>query len=338
MSTTPHPRTAWRKAIALGAVASLAALLLVLAFLWPGRASVPRHLPLSVVGTSAEVNALQAHLEGAASETFTLTPASNRTEAAEQIAARRTVGAIVFGSDGSTEVLFASAAGSAQSQAMHALAAGLEASVSPQPQGRSTTVTLTDVAPLSSGDPTGAGLTASAFPLALGGVLAGILIALLVHGTWQRFTAALVFAAVAGALIEIVLQPWFHFIQGNPWLNFLAIALTILATASFMIGLVKLLGKPGLGISAVITMFIGNPLSGATVPWQYVPAPWGLIGQFMVPGAGSSLLRSLSYFPSAATWPQWLTLVAWIVFGGLLATCGHGLGLRRRSAAVRSSS
>ncbi|WP_413455766.1 hypothetical protein ACLQ8T_04045 [Glutamicibacter sp. FR1] len=71
------------------------------------------------------------------------------------------------------------------------------------------------------------------------------------------------------------------------------------------------------------TMFVSNPLSGATMPWQFLVAPWGAIGQHMVPGASSSLIRSLSYFPEASTAQQWWTLGAWALGRMVLALIGH---------------
>ncbi len=45
-----------------------------------------------------------------------------------------------------------------------------------------------------------------------------------------------------------------------------------LATASFIVG-VSALSSPlaGLGLGAVVTMFIGNPISGATMPSAFLP-------------------------------------------------------------------
>lgn len=51
--------------------------------------------------------------------------------------------------------------------------------------------------------------------------------------------------------------------------------LTVLATSVFIIGCTSLVGRAGIGIGAVITMFIGNPLSAAATPWQFLAAPLG---------------------------------------------------------------
>ncbi|MDR2256048.1 MAG: ABC transporter permease [Arthrobacter sp.] len=333
MSTTL--RTPWGKAIGLGLGASLAVLLIVLAFLWPSKTSTAQNLPVSIAGPEQAVTAIEAQLKEKAPDLLDLKPAADRAEAERQIRERETYGAIVLSATGAPEVLTAPAAGAAGTQVVTQLAATLQAGLTAQAQATGTQapqVTVTAVVPLSETDPNGTGLTAAAFPLALGGVIGGVMVSLLIRGTWQRFAAAATFAAAAGGLMVWVMQAWFGYLQGNAWLNFLAIGLTILATATFMIGCVKLLGRPGMALGPIVTVLLGNPLSGTTAPWQFLPEPWGAIGQHLVPGAGNTLLRNLSYFPDAPTAAQWLTLAAWVVFGALLAIIGHGVHSRRTPA------
>ena len=85
----------------------------------------------------------------------------------------------------------------------------------------------------------------------------------------------------------------------------------------------------GLAVGAVITMFIGNPISGASMPSVFLPGVWGQIGQMLVPGASSTLLRSIAYFPEVATSDQWLVLGSWIAFGLLTGVIGWALKERR---------
>jgi hypothetical protein len=99
--------------------------------------------------------------------------------------------------------------------------------------------------------------------------------------------------------------------------------LGIIATAAIIVGLNALIGKAGIAVGAVITLFIGNPLSSLTQPKEFLPAPWGDLGQWLVPGASGTLLRDLSYFPdTSATFP-WLVLVGWAVTGAVLIAVGH---------------
>lgn len=195
------------------------------------------------------------------------------------------------------------------------------------PEGASSaslpTVAVVDVVPLSKHDPTGGGLNAAAFPIVLGGMVGGVLVSLLVVGVLRRVLALLVYAIAAGALTALILQTWLQVLQRDWLTNAAALGLAMLATAAVVVGFNGLLGTAGIPIGAVLAVLVGNPLSGAAFPYQFIPHPWGQIGQYFVAGAGANLLRSLSYFPNAATGQQWTVLGAWAVGGFVVAAIGH---------------
>ena len=56
---------------------------------------------------------------------------------------------------------------------------------------------------------------------------------------------------------------------------------------------------------------------------EFLPGPFGEIGQLFVPGATGTLLRNVSYFPGAPTLVPWLTLAAWAAAGLLLIVFAH---------------
>ena len=126
-----------------------------------------------------------------------------------------------------------------------------------------------------------------------------------------------------GSLLAVILQGWFGYLQGHFWVNALAMGLSIMAISTFIIGCTALLGRAGIVVGAIITMLFANPLSGASIPYQFLVQPWGQIGQLMVPGAANWLIRTLSYFPDADTTQQWLVIVVWLVVGVGLALIGH---------------
>ncbi|HWI31151.1 MAG TPA: hypothetical protein VNT50_06655 [Microbacterium sp.] len=349
MSDNVNPRTRWDLALAYGLAASLAIAVLIIAFVWPAATSKPQNLPVGISGPADRVAALEAALEAQETDPFTLVEVSSRDDAVSQIEARELYGAILLDEP---EVLVASAASPAAAQALRGVATQLQAQVSagvqeallaqvqalgtalatgqppavtpPANEGAEIpTVTVTDVVPLASSDPTGAGLAAAAFPLTLGGMLGGILLSLLVAGAVRRLAGLVVFGIAAGLLAALIMQTWFGLLQGDWLLNAAALALGMSATAAFLIGMNALLGRAGLGIAAIVTVLFANPISAAAVPMQFLPEPWGAIGQYFVPGAASNLLRSLSYFPDAATAMQWTVLTCWFVGGVILALVGH---------------
>lgn len=321
--------TRWGVAVALGVLGSLIVGLVVLAFLWPARASTAQNLPVGITGPAASISALQEAVASASPDAFDFTEAADRADAVTQIEQRETYGAIVLGAPGTApEVLTAPAASAAATQILTGLATQLQAELVQEVAaagGDASTVAVevTPIVSLSEDDPAGTGLAAASFPLTLGGMLGGILISVLVVGPIRRLVALAGFGAGVGVVLALVLQNWFGFLQGDFWLNAAGMAVSTLATAAFIVGCTSLLGPRGIAVGAVLTLLVGNPLASAAAPWQFLPTPWGAIGQFLVPGASNWLIRSLSYFPNADLSPQWWILIGWVALGTVLILAGH---------------
>ncbi|MFB7894021.1 hypothetical protein ACFC1I_17610 [Microbacterium sp. NPDC056044] len=347
----PARPTKWGVAALFGLIGSLIVAVIVMAFVWPAATSQPQNLPVAISGPADAVAAVEDKLAAQDPAPFDLHEVDSRDDAVSQIESRTLYGAILLGDE--PEVLIATAASPIAAQALRAVATQLQSQIDtaaktaltdqltaivgalkagqmPQlPEGAPgaapeiPTVTVTDIVPLADGDSTGAGLAASVFPMVLGGMLGGILLTLLVQGVVRRLVGLLVFGVAAGALIALVMQTWFGILTGDWLLNAAVLGLGVTATSALIVGLAALMGPPGIAVGAIITMFIANPIAGAAQPPQFLPEPWGAVGQFFVPGASAHLLRSVMYFPDAATWAQWTILGAWLVAGVVLALIGH---------------
>ncbi|HEX5730011.1 hypothetical protein [Microbacterium sp.] len=346
---TSSRRTKWSVAALYGLVGGIVIAVLVMAFVWPAATSQPKNLPVGISGPAERVTAVEAALDEQDPAPFILVEVDSRDDAVSRIESRELYGAILL--DG-PEVLVATAAGPAATQALRGVATQLQSQISEAAQAAILAqlqqlgaalasgqppssppsagaapeipqVTVTDVVPLAESDPTGAGLAAASFPLTIGGMLGGILLSLVVVGAVRRLIGLLVFGVTAGVLAALVMQTWFGLLQGDWLLNAAALGLGMTATAAFITGMNAVFGRPGLGIAAIVTILIANPISAAASPWQFLPEPWGQIGQFFVPGAASNLIRSLSYFPDAATATQWTILLCWLVGGVVLTLIGH---------------
>ena len=366
---TPE-RSSWIKVISTSLLASLIVSLVILAFTWPTKTMEAKNLPVSITGPEVTVSQFEQSLKDRGIETFELKQATSREDAEHQIKQRETYGAIVFTEGAAPEVLTAPAANAAATQMLNGVATQLNAQIQHQAlaaktqaltqavqaggeqgaqaaaqleqmkaqaeQASAMAVKTTAVVSLSESDSSGSGIAVAAFPLVIGGILGGSFSALRVNGTWRRFATATLYAVIGGALTALILNVWFGLIPGDFATLWAAFSATYLATASFIVG-VSALAAPivGLGVGAVITMFIGNPISGASMPSVFLPGAWGQIGQMMVPGASSTLLRSIAYFPEAATSGQWLVLGSWIAFGLLAGVIGWTLK-ERRAATVEA--
>ncbi|MBW9095598.1 hypothetical protein JNB62_18115 [Microbacterium jejuense] len=346
-----HP-TRWGVAALFGLVGSVLVAIVVMAFVWPAATAQPQNLPVGINGPADAVTAVEDKLAEQDPAPFVLSTVDDRADAVDRIQSRKLYGAILLGDE--PEVLIATAASPVAAQALRGVATQLQSQIDtaaktaltdqltaivgalkagqlPQLPAGATggaapeipTVTVTDLVPLADGDKTGAGLAASVFPMVLGGMLGGILLTLLVQGVVRRLIGLVVFGIAAGALIALVMQTWFGILAGDWLLNAAVLGLGVTATSALIVGLAALMGPPGIAVGAVITMFIANPIAGAATPPQFLPEPWGEVGQFFVPGASANLLRSVMYFPDAPTAMQWTVLGCWLVGGVILALVGH---------------
>lgn len=368
MSTSPasNPPSSFGKAIGLALAAAAVVCVVLLAFSWPSITSNPHDIPVGVIGTDEQVDALEEQITEQSDGAIALERFDDRDEAVTAIQQREVYGALVLAAPAATgapaaapEILIATAANSAVAQMLQGLATGMQTQITaqvntgieqnvqqlldalgavksgqlpaaglanmPLPETFAVPdvqVVVTDIVPLSEDDPRGAGIASAAMPLVMGGMIGAMIISTAIHGSRRRFVALVVYTAVAGLALSGILEGWFGALQNNYWLNSLAITLSIGAISATIVGLRSVLGMAGLGVGAVLMFFFANPISGAALPPEFLVGSWGVIGQWFPPGAGQTLIRTLSYFPDASTTVPWLVLTAWTVFSLLLIWIG----------------
>ncbi|MER6557267.1 ABC transporter permease [Streptomyces sp. NPDC001027] len=312
-----------RRLIAVVLLVPAVAAMALWAFAWPAARTAPRDLPLGVAGPAAATAQLEQRLarhEGA----FEIHRYADEAAARDAIEDRTVYGAVVVTADG-PELLTASAASPVVAQL-------LQRAVTQQATVDGARVRTEDVVPAPSADPRGAALTASVLPLALAGIMAGAAVTLLgLRGV--RAALALAGAAVLVGLVAAALaHSWLGVLTGDWWAEASVFALSTLAVSAAVAGCAALLGPAGIGAGALVMMFLGNPFSGAGSAPQMLPEPAGAIGQWLPPGAGTTLLRSAAFFDGAAATGPALTLSCWAALG-LGAVL---LGTRLRSRAART--
>lgn len=335
---TPHkPHTPIRRVILIGVGLAAVVSLIVIAFLWPTVTSSAKNLPVAIVGDSAAASQLENALEEQSPGTFELTEAGDRAEAVDLIESRAVYGAIIVGQ--SPEVLIASAGSSVAAQILTSLAPALQEQLNAAMAAQGTTlaepivVKTTDIVPLAESDPRGAGLASAAFPLLLGGMLGGILTSVIVVGIRRRVIGVVLYAAVGGLSLAGIMQGWFGALQGDYLANAAAISLALLSISAVIVGFMSLFGPAGIAVGPLVFMLFANPISSANQPVEFLPEPWGALGQWFPPGASATLLRDLSYFPAAPATFSWLVLAGFAALGILLAFLGN-LRVRRTSKGV----
>ncbi|MER7484227.1 ABC transporter permease [Streptomyces sp. NPDC126510] len=295
-----------RPVIAVVVLVPVLAALALWAFAWPASRIAPRDLPLGVAGPPAAAAQVERQLErheGA----FEIHRYADEAAAREGIEDRSVYGAVVVTPQG-PELLTASAAGPAVAQF-------LQQAVAQQAAAQGAQVRTVDVVPTPAGDPRGVVLNAAVLPLALAGIAAGVVVTLLGLRGGRAALALVGASALVGVVAAGIAHSWLGALGGAWWAEAGVLALSTLAVGGAVAGLAALIGPAGTGIGAALVMLIGNPFSGATSAPQMLPEPAGAIGQWLPPGAGTSLLRSVSYFDGAAATGPALTLTWWAALG-----------------------
>ncbi|WP_285566933.1 MULTISPECIES: ABC transporter permease [unclassified Streptomyces] len=289
------------------------------AFAWPAARMAPRDLPVGIAGSAPAADQLQRQL-GQRDGAFEIHRYDSAAAARTAIEHRAVYGAVVVTPRG-PELLTASAAGPVVAQLLHDAVAGSA------PAG--TAVPVTDVVAAPAADPRGSVLGASILPLAIAGVVAGSAVTLLRLRGGRAALALLGAAALVGIIATALTDSWLGVLTGDWWSEAGALGLTVLAIGATVAGLAALIGPAGIGLGALLMVLVGNPFSGVTSAPELLPRPAGMIGQWLPPGAGGSLVRSVAFFDGRAAGGAALTLALWAALG-LIAVIAGG---RRRPPA-----
>ncbi len=308
-----------RRLLAVVVLVPVVAALALWAFAWPAARVAPRDLPLGVAGptaATAQVEKQLARHEGA----FEIHRYADEAAARDAIEDRTVYGAVVVTPQG-PKLLTASAASPTVAQL-------LQQALTQQASADGAQVRTVDVVPAPEKDPRGAALNASVLPLALAGILAGSVVTLLGLRGLRAATALIGAAALVGVAAAAIAHSWLGVIDGNWWAEAGTLALATLAVSGAVAGLAALIGSAGIAVMAGIVMLFGNPFSGATSAPRMLPEPVGAIGQWLPPGAGTTLLRSVSFFDGAAATGPALTLTWWAALGLGSVLLGSALKMR----------
>ena len=269
------------------------------AFTWPSARLEPRDLPVGVAGP------VPAALSDR--DAFDVRVYASAAEARAAVEDREVYGAFAGGT-----ATVATGASPAVAAALREAAAGAR---------------VVDVAPGTENDPRAMTLSALALPLTLLGIVTALLAVLTGRSVRERLGLIAGASVLAGLVAALLTQTLLDALPG-PWLGVVGVvALGVAAVSASITGLAAHLGRPGIGVGAVVMMLVGNPWSGTASAPHLLPEPAGTIGQLLPTGAAGNLLRSVAWFDGAAAGPYLVVLGAWLAGGlVLIATAA----LRRR--------
>jgi hypothetical protein len=178
--------------------------------------------------------------------------------------------------------------------------------------------------------------------LVITSIVGGLVLTLPAASAPWRLGGLGLFALGGGAATAAIAQSWLAIVPGGYCAVAAVTGLIALAVSAAVAGLGSLAGRAGraaagLGLGAAAMMVLGNPFSGAASAPEMLPRPWGQIGQWLPPGAGATLLRSVAYFDGARSAGLWATLAIWAVAGLAMVTLSAGLGHRRASRPAQTA-
>jgi hypothetical protein len=112
-------------------------------------------------------------------------------------------------------------------------------------------------------------------------------------------------------------------VDGSYWELAGVVALVVGAVAAAVAGLGALFGRVGAGLGLAVMILLGNPFSAAPSAPEFLPQPWGELGQLLPPGAGITAARSVAFFDGAALGQPLVVLATWLVAGLALVLLGR---------------
>jgi hypothetical protein len=313
----------------------LLVVLAVLVFAWPAARVAPRVLPVGIVGTSSTAERALTELSNTQQGSFSFRLYANESSARTAILDRQIYGAFEI-TPTSLTVFNAGAASPVVAQLLTAV--GHELASVTHPGATPLALKSVDVVPTSASDPRGLVLSAAILPL----TICSILIALAVTQLHRRRPrprqlAHLIGASVIGGLgAYVIAQGFLGALPHQPLATWAGFSLTILAISASTSAALAVLGPAGLGLSAAVMVFVGNPFSGVTSAPQLLPTAVDRIGQWLPPGAGASLIRNTAYFDGHAVGGHLAVLIAWATVG-LAVTWFRGVRGRKAGSLARDT-
>ena len=288
-------------------------LLMLLSFVTPLLNSGAKDLPLAV-GPDMVTTKITQGLEAKSPDAFAVTSYSTAEDATEAVRNQEAIGAITAGPNGIT-IVTASAAGTPYSTILKQIGEGLSQTGQP--------IHYTDVAPLTAKDPSGSVISMLALPMIFGGMSSAVAFSTMFKKSRRKQIIGAIGVAILGGLIaSATLYFGFGAFEANFWPTTAVIMLGIAAISLTVLGLNSLLGLAGIGLGAVLMLFVANPLSGLATGAAWLPSPWGMLGQYLPLGAAGTAIRSAAFFDGAAMGQPVTILVCWIVVGLGLAAAG----------------
>jgi hypothetical protein len=303
-------------------LAGLLALVTLVGLIGPAiKSPSPHDIPVGLAGPPPATQQIAQAFATNAPGAFRFTTYSSEGDARAAIDSRDIDGALVIDPSG-PKLILAGAAGDGATGVINGAFSNVFKS-------QSQTLAVETVHPFASGDPHGLIL----FFVVLG-ILVSTLIAQALVGTRKglrlitRLSLVVAFALLA-APIALGLATWIAGDYGSGiWLAMALLALGSAAVGAVIAGSAALLGRPGIGLAALIVVLLDLVCSGGPIGSQLLPDAYRWLAPGMPAGQLYSALRGALYFDGAGLAEPFGVLSLWLLGGLILMVLGQLVGRR----------
>jgi hypothetical protein len=308
-ATPPEDLTGVGSTRRLFLVAILAAVLgfvITLSFGYADHDPVPHGLRVAVVAPAPIRAGLAAGLDRAEPGGFTLLRSSSARAATRKVRSESVVGALVVPTEGTNTLVTAGAEGVLQKQV-------LTTALTAASRAMHRSVTPVDVAPLPRNDRSGLASFVFGLGLLIPSVIGSVGLFLLGmrRRLWWRVAAATLFALLAAGAGVVALG---SILGAFPTISLTLGAVGFLGALSFVLfaaALQAVVGLPGTVLAAIGFIFVGNAVSGGSVPIAFLPGGFRQIAPWLPNSAIVAGTRDVLYFNAHHLGHPFLVLSLW---------------------------
>ncbi|MGO9889343.1 MAG: ABC transporter permease [Solirubrobacteraceae bacterium] len=297
-----------RRLFAIAVFAAIVGFGITLSFGYADHDPKPHGVRIAIAAPPAVSAKVAAGLEHAEPGGFHVVPVPSAGAAIHSVRSQSTAGALVVPPSGPATIVTAGAEGVLQQQA-------LTAALTAASRSMHRVAKSLDVARLPSGDR--AGLSSFVFGLGLliPSVLGGLGLFLLGSRLrlWWRVAAATLFALLVACGGVLAMDTILGALTGASGALIGIGFLGALSFVLFVAALQAVVGLPGTALAAVAFIFVGNAISGGSVPVGFLPGGFRQIAPWLPNNAIISGVRDVVYFNGHNLGHPLLVLVLWPV-------------------------
>jgi hypothetical protein len=297
-------------------IAGLAVVVTLIGLIGPAiKSPSPHDIPVGLVGPAPALDQLSTAFATKAPGAFDFTTYASEADARSAIDSRTVDGVLVIGQSGPRLIVAGAAGDGATGVIVGAFTDAFKA------QGQ--TVTIETVHPFATGDPHGlilffvvlAILISTLIAQAIAGLTKGISLS-------ARALLVVVYAVVAAPVAMGAATLIAGDYGSGFWTATALIALASAAVGAVVAGSAALLGRPGVGLAALIAVLLDLVCSGGPIGSQLLPDAYRWLAPAMPAGQLYSAMRGALFFDGANLGQAITVLVLWLAVGAVLLVIG----------------